>query len=225
MARASDVIRIANGEIGYRESGNNWTKYAKEVKALNWAQNQAWCHTFISWLFQKAEARDIAPVTASCAAGVQWFKKQKRYSNTPHVGDIVYYGPGGGTHAELVVEVHSDHIVTIGGNTMGSDKSGNYYNGNGVYRKEVPRRSSRIHGYGHPDYDAESKKPKSPPLLRRGSTGPAVKAWQKTLNKKGYSLDVDGIFGPLTEKATKDFQKKMKIDVDGIVGPITRSKV
>lgn len=222
MVYAKDVVRIARGEIGYREKGNNWTKYAQEVKSLNWAQNQPWCHTFISWLFQKAEARSIAPVTASCAAGVQWFKKQKRFNKSPRVGSLVYYGPNGGTHVELVVEVHPDRIVTVGGNTSGS-LNGKYFNGDGVYEKSVARNSSRIYGYGHPDYEPEKK---APPLLRRGSTGSAVKTWQQTLNKVGnYGLDVDGIFGPLTEKATKDFQRKNDIDVDGIVGPITRSKV
>lgn len=222
MVYAKDVIRIAEGEIGYRERGNNWTKYADEVKPLNWAQNQPWCSTFITWLFQKAEARDLAPVTASCAAGVQWFKKQRRFNDTPRVGSIVYYGPGGGTHVELVVDVTDTHIVTIGGNTSGNANDGRYFNGDGVYKKSVLRNSSRIYGYGHPDYDVEKK---SPPLLMRGSKGSAVKTWQRTLNKLGYDLVVDGDFGPLTEKATKDFQRKQGIDVDGIVGPITRSKV
>lgn len=221
MVYARQVVKIAEGEVGYRESGVNHTKYADQVPQLNWAQNQPWCATFMSWLFRKAEAESIAPVTASCAAGVQWFKKLKRFDQTPRVGDWVFYGPGGGEHVELVVAVTSTQIQTIGGNTSGS-LNGRYYNGDGVYKKWVNRKNPRIYGYGHPDYDPE---PKSAPLLRRGSTGSAVKEWQKTLNRLGYELEVDGIFGPLTEKATKDFQKMADIEDDGIVGPITRSKV
>lgn len=222
MVYAKDVIRIATGEVGYRERGSNWTKYADEVKQLSWAQNQPWCHTFISWLFQKAEARDLAPVTASCAAGVQWFKKQKRFNETPRAGSIVYYGPGGSVHVELVTEVNATHIRTIGGNTTGNDQDGNYFNGDGVYEKWVPRNSRRIYGYGHPDYEVEKK---SPPILKLGSRGTAVKTWQKTLVDLGYEIEIDGIFGPLTVAATKDFQSKNGIEIDGIVGPITRSKV
>lgn len=223
MVYAKDVIRIANGEVGYREKRVNHTKYADEVAQLNWSQDQAWCHTFISWTFQKAEGRDIAPCTASCAAGVQWFKKQKRFSETPRVGSIVYYGRSGGTHVELVVGVTSTHIKTIGGNTTGNDEDGNYFNGDGVYEKSVPRNSGRIYGYGHPDYEVEKK---SLPILKKGSKGNAVKDWQKVLVGLGYDdVKVDGLFGPVTVNATAHFQEAQDIEIDGIVGPITRSKV
>lgn len=222
MPYAKDVTRIALGEVGYREKRVNHTKFADEVKTLNWAQNQPWCHTFISWTFQKADARDIAPCTASCAAGVQWFKKQSRFSQTPHVGDIVYYGRLGGTHVELVVAVTESSIKTVGGNTTGNDEDGNYFNGDGVYEKWVPRNSSRIYGYGHPDYEVERK---SPPVLKRGSKGAAVKVWQGVLIEQGFEVVADGVFGSSTEKATKEFQRLNEIKPDGVVGPITRSKV
>lgn len=38
-------------------------------------------------------------------------------------------------------------------------------------------------------------------------------------------LDIDGIFGPLTEKRVKDFQRGQGITVDGIVGPVTWSEM
>ncbi|MER2172705.1 MAG: peptidoglycan DD-metalloendopeptidase family protein [Psychrobacillus psychrodurans] len=44
---------------------------------------------------------------------------------------------------------------------------------------------------------------------------------QKLLNSVGYKLMVDGIEGPLTIAAIKDFQKKNGLAVDGIVGPRT----
>jgi len=54
-----------------------------------------------------------------------------------------------------------------------------------------------------------------------GSQGDTVKTLQSVLNNKGYSLDVDGIFGPKTLAAVKDYQSKNSLDVDGIVGPLT----
>jgi peptidoglycan hydrolase-like protein with peptidoglycan-binding domain len=64
-------------------------------------------------------------------------------------------------------------------------------------------------------------------LLRRGSTGEAVRTLQTLLNEnRKYHpilplLAVDGIFGPITEGAVRTFQSREQIAVDGIVGPIT----
>jgi murein DD-endopeptidase MepM/ murein hydrolase activator NlpD len=50
---------------------------------------------------------------------------------------------------------------------------------------------------------------------------PEVVEIQKQLNKVGYKLIVDGIDGPNTESAIKDFQKKHKLVIDGNAGPKT----
>jgi len=58
--------------------------------------------------------------------------------------------------------------------------------------------------------------------VQQGSHGPAVNAVQKLLKDKyGYGIAVDGIFGPATANAAKDFQGNNGLDVDGIVGPLT----
>lgn len=54
------------------------------------------------------------------------------------------------------------------------------------------------------------------PTLKRGSKGSQVITLQKKL-----SLNPDGIFGPLTEEAVKQFQKSKGLTADGIVGPLT----
>lgn len=54
-----------------------------------------------------------------------------------------------------------------------------------------------------------------------GSSGSDVKTLQEMLNNNGYSLDVDGNFGPKTQAAVKDYQKKNSLAVDGIVGSNT----
>lgn len=54
-----------------------------------------------------------------------------------------------------------------------------------------------------------------------GSTGSTVSALQEKLNANGYDLAVDGEFGPATEKAVKDYQKKKGLQVDGIAGTET----
>ena len=58
-------------------------------------------------------------------------------------------------------------------------------------------------------------------LLRHGSTGPAVKWLQYELLKQGYTLDIDGIYGPATEATVRMFQNDHHLVCDGIVGPVT----
>lgn len=57
-------------------------------------------------------------------------------------------------------------------------------------------------------------------ILKLGSRGNEVKALQEKLN-----LKADGIFGPITEEAVKDFQRANGLEVDGIVGANTLSKL
>lgn len=54
-----------------------------------------------------------------------------------------------------------------------------------------------------------------------GSRGSDVTELQKLLNKNGYNLSVDGIFGSKTQAAVKDYQQKNKLAVDGIAGKNT----
>jgi peptidoglycan hydrolase-like protein with peptidoglycan-binding domain len=63
------------------------------------------------------------------------------------------------------------------------------------------------------------------PILRKGqhSGEPPVFRLQYLLNyvKCTDDLDVDGIFGPKTEAAVRDFQQNENLSVDGIVGKQT----
>jgi hypothetical protein len=60
-------------------------------------------------------------------------------------------------------------------------------------------------------------------MLRRGSTGSEVVRAQRQLNLHGADLVEDGIFGALTDGATREFQAEQGLDADGIIGPLTWS--
>ncbi|WP_239405249.1 peptidoglycan-binding protein [Frankia sp. Cj3] len=61
------------------------------------------------------------------------------------------------------------------------------------------------------------------PTIRLGASGPTVTRAQRALNRSepGERLLPDGIFGPKTDAAVRDFQKANQLPVDGIVGPTT----
>lgn len=238
---AAAAIKAATSQIGYREKGTNDTKYNRWLGKIDGyphgGYGYPWCASFQSWVADQAGGRANVdyPRTAGCAVAVSWFKSRGRWSQSPHVGDWVFYGPGGTTHVELVVAVSSGSITTVGGNTSGS-LNGTYYNGDGVYQKTVSRSSSRIYGYGRPAYSGTSSGGgssapaatwtedivKQLPTLKRGSRGEHVETLQGLLQARSHpEVKIDGDFGPITETAVKAVQKWGGTTADGIVGPKT----
>src|SRR5690606_21187315 len=59
----------------------------------------------------------------------------------------------------------------------------------------------------------------------KGDALPGVKLLQENLNKLGFPLSVDGIYGNATEKAVKAFQLQNGLIVDGVAGKATLSLV
>lgn len=60
------------------------------------------------------------------------------------------------------------------------------------------------------------------PVLRRGSTGVQVEVLQSLLVHTSTSKPgTDGVFGPKTEAAVREFQQSRQLQVDGIVGAKT----
>jgi len=61
-------------------------------------------------------------------------------------------------------------------------------------------------------------------LLRRGDRGAAVATWQwRLVQALDRRVDVDEVFGPMTEQSTRDFQSASGLAVDGVVGPRSRA--
>ncbi|GAB5376865.1 MAG: hypothetical protein AcusKO_33270 [Acuticoccus sp.] len=59
------------------------------------------------------------------------------------------------------------------------------------------------------------------PVLRRGSFGAAVGELQELLQSKGIPVAIDQDFGPATEFAVTEFQRRAGLEADGIVGAKT----
>lgn len=259
---ASALIKIAEAEIGYHEKASNanldsktansgkcnYTKYARDLHKAGYyngnKQSFDWCDTFCDWLFyqlcgrnkDKAEYLECQTGNygAGCGFSLKYYKAAGRFDKTPKVGDQIFFkysnDDSTADHTGIVVRVTDSLIETIEGNTD-----------NQVKRKAYSRDSKTIVGYGHPRYDAEPSKETKPvskectitlPILRKGSTGAAVKTLQRLLRQLQYVntdgktlLIVDGNFGSNTEAAVKRYQQKHLNGVDGIVGIKTWNKL
>lgn len=145
----------------------NYTKYAKYLDGLkiyNGAKNgYSWCDVFVDWCFVSTFGVEIAmkmtcqPLTggygASCTQSSNYYKNAGRfYKNNPKVGDQIFFndGKGGIIHTGIVVNVDSNKVYTIEGNT--SSEKGVVKNGGSVNDKSYPINYNRIYGYGRPDY-------------------------------------------------------------------------
>lgn len=62
--------------------------------------------------------------------------------------------------------------------------------------------------------------------VRKGDKGEKVKELQKFLKAQGYYKgEIDGVFGPKTEEAVKNFQKAFRLKQDGLVGKKTKKAI
>jgi N-acetylmuramoyl-L-alanine amidase len=60
-------------------------------------------------------------------------------------------------------------------------------------------------------------------IVIKNNTGDGVRWVQWQLNARGANLDVDGVFGAMTEIAVLAFQREAGLVADGAVGPLTRA--
>jgi hypothetical protein len=58
---------------------------------------------------------------------------------------------------------------------------------------------------------------KYPPITR----GEDVRTWQSKMAERGFTITVDGLYGPQSKGVCQTFQTQQGLQVDGIVGPIT----
>jgi peptidoglycan hydrolase-like protein with peptidoglycan-binding domain len=57
--------------------------------------------------------------------------------------------------------------------------------------------------------------------VQLGDCGDTVVFVQERLNLLGFPVGTDGMFGPATEAAVKEFQTSRGLEADGFVGPNT----
>jgi N-acetyl-anhydromuramyl-L-alanine amidase AmpD len=57
--------------------------------------------------------------------------------------------------------------------------------------------------------------------LRDYTEHPSARTWQAQMSARGWSLAVDGMYGPQSDRVCTQFQAEKGLQVDGVVGPVT----
>jgi hypothetical protein len=226
---AQTVLATALGHRGTVEQpvGSNRQRFGA---AYGW-NGVAWCNIFVSRVgFEASGSYDLLGKFASTVACATWWRQQGRFGTEPVPGAAVFFDWGGGDgigqvdHIGLVVQpLPGGRVRTIEGNAAIPGHP------DGVWVHD--RASKFIVGYGYPTYAsapapkqvtiAVDKVPRLPGLMKRGSRGPGVVALQRRLVDRGWHLDVDGDFGPATDKVVRRYQREKGLEVDGEVGQLT----
>ena len=155
------VLASAKAEVdaGYKETGNNDTKFGKWY-GLN---NQPWCAMYVSWCFKEAGlsplvAAQSAKGFASCDAGLKWFasKGQLVPVGQAQAGDIAFFQFDDDAQADHVGIVKWNnttlkYLQVYEGNTSGDGK-GSQSNGDGAFLKK--RNYKLIMAVVRPKYEA-----------------------------------------------------------------------
>lgn len=188
------IVQIAANEVGYKEQGNNRTKYGEW-----YGMQDEWCNIFVSWCAAQAGiSEDIIPKMAYVPSTANWFDERGQYKNskanggnyTPQSGDIVLFDYNHNTtsdHIGIVEKVEGQTLYTIEGNKN-----------NMVQRCTYDLSSKDIRAYCVPNYIEESEEEEMKIYLN-GTTPEPVYADTALTNKIGElnpheQCDCYGIF-------------------------------
>ena len=126
MATAKELLEIARGELGYKESpaNSNRTKYG----AWYGLDGQPWCVMFVMWVFARAGVK-LPIETASCTILRNAAKTAGCWVTGGYrPGDIAIYdwhADGKPDHCGIIETVGGSSVVAIEGNTaIGNDSDG-----------------------------------------------------------------------------------------------------
>jgi len=72
-----------------------------------------------------------------------------------------------------------------------------------------------------PDAEPATPPPYPGQPLAEGSIGEAVRTWQAQMQRRGWTIDIDGAYGPGSAEICRTFQREKDLEVDGEVGPKT----
>lgn len=230
--QAAQVLKIAEGEVGYIEKAsnsqlddktanpgaNNYTKYGAWY-GLN-GPGAPWCAMFVAWCCSKAGvSTSIVPKTASVSEFTSFAKNHNQFHSksgyTPQPGDIIIYGSSGSSHTGLVYGTDGSNVITIEGNTSATNGA----DGGKCQKKTVPLNNSWIYGYFSPAYDGKMV------AFDGTSTESSDDSSEESSAPTGLAIltsALDDKFKPITEALTK-FGNPLTDKLSAILGTQSES--
>lgn len=231
--RADSLLAVAVSELGYSATKGGYSKYGE----WGGSAYGEWCSEFVSWCVSRADEvyglsmlGKAYPMQTSCDEGAAWFAEQGRYvavsgtlknageqfylSDGVRVADRPYVPqPGDLIYIEWYKYNRLDHVGIVEFVTQEADGSYTVHTieGNNHILGPTPSVVARysyklddpsIRGYGILREGLVGT------VLKTGSSGEAVVAYQKRLKELGYyDGDCAGKFGKATATATMAYQK------------------
>lgn len=205
---------------------------------------EAWCGDFVTGVFLEA-GLPLPSMQVGHPQGFSYCPSAVQFGRAHSIvvpsweaepGDIALFdwnGDGIADHTELVEQWVSGVLHTIGGNS-GPSNVDNYRGAGGVHRHiwTAPTgrgnnqvlavlNSSRLVAFTAAAVEVPAF-PGRPLVLKSPNlSGNDVRTWQQQMHTRGWSITVDGIYGPASRDTCLKFQSEKRLAVDGIVGPVT----
>lgn len=156
MAKANDVLKVADSFRGAIEGG---AKHAEILRIYNdhrplargytVKKTDAWCMTFISACFIKANAVNALGLTeCGCQEYINYAKKRCMTTSNPQKGDLVFYdwgNDGCADHVGIIYLISGNVLFVLEGNKADM-----------VSTRSIAKNASTIKCFVHPNYDTEN---------------------------------------------------------------------
>lgn len=242
-AVASEALRFNGYEDGAGYDSPN------QFSADLGRPTESWCGDYVTDVYKRIGLR-LPSMQGGCSTGFAYVPSAVSAARArgafvrswqARVADLVCFdwnGDGLADHTELVTSYSGGVLYTIGGNSGPSDVD-HFVGQGGVHRHawNAPTNVGNrlILGVVAIEHFVTFSSTAPPPsstcpyrLLMLKSplmNGSDVRSVQEALNAHGASLTADGYYGPLTEAAVVNFQRRESIVADGVVGCVTRAKL
>jgi len=233
LPTVNDVLTVARAKVGLGESPPG----SKHNLITAWyGMDDEWCAMFVSWVLAHSGFSNDGGATLHVPGVVQttkhgWsyvpylldnFRDAGRVQEEPTPGAIVVYYWDEDTQPD-----HTGLVEVVLENGSFQAIEGNHH---GMVDRVTRSRAIKEQFLTVPydDAPAPSPLPPSPPgvppfpgYCSLGSIGNATRLVQQRLKERGWTIAVDGVFGPQTNRIVKSFQAEKGLTVDGVVGPAT----
>lgn len=178
--------------------------------AADWNQHQQMLANTAAWIAEEAAAFGI-PIVKLSAAQAQ--------GSSAGVCQHVDLGVAGGNHWDCGPGFPMDQVISMakGGAAPGPTPPA-------PSPAPTPPPAGKAPPFPYPASDYLGQ-PSSDPHCHSGYYGGVdqqnVRTWQAQMSARGWSIGVDGMYGPSSQSVCQQFQQEKGLAVDGLVGPST----